>query len=209
MKKSLICTMTLAAMLFSAATSYAATYDSEGDKVTTASAANKKAVIIVKGGTDTVPTGDNIVYVNQANSAFDATTEFLIKNSDADMDGLYTVMLGGDNAVPVKEIFRIGMSEDAGDLRMTLIEGDTGFSTNADGSKNYGYKATAESGTAYQSVIVKCNGSYLGKSIPNMTNDGEVGIQINGVQSTDTIEGVWLSTRNISGGTVTAATSNN
>lgn len=208
MKKSLICTMTLAAMLFSAATSYAATYDSEGDKVTTASAANKKAVIIVKGGTDTVPTGDNIVYVNQANSTFNAETEFLIKNSDADMDGLYTVMLGG-GTVPVKETFCIGMSEDAGDLPMTLIPGASGYTENTDGSKNYGYSATAKAGTVYQSVIVKCNGVYRGKSIPNMTNGGEVGIQINEVKSTDSIEGVWLSTRSISGGTVTAATSNN
>lgn len=210
MKKTLTCITALAAMLSAAATSYAATYDSNQNQVTTTAPVNKEAVIIIAGEASDTPTESNIVYLNQADTSFSGSVDFLIKSSPA--DGVYTIMFGGDDGVS-SETFRIGMNEKAGDVVMTAIEGENGVAAVTDDqgktTYNIGYTATAKLGN-YNSIIIKtADGTYMGCSLPtpNMEGDGAttLGIQINGVESTSDIETVWLSTRTVDDSTGSAA----
>lgn len=200
MKKILMYITILAAMLFSAVTSYAESYTTSyipGDnnnKVISTKVSEKYTVMIIRGE-NTDPTDGNIVYVNESDgSPFDASMEFLIKSSP--LEGVYTIMLGGENSNDkITETFRIGVGEFAGDMPMQLITGEDGMLTNEDGSTDYGYTATV-TGT-YKSVIVKYDGKYVAINIPTMTSGegyAKMGIQIN-VPSGKTIEGVWLSQR--------------
>lgn len=149
------------------------------------------------------------MYVAQTDTVFGASVDFLIKQAPA--EGLYTIMLGGDNNV-VSETFYIGVNDAgyAGDAKMDRLA-TGGESTNADGTKNYGYTKTVSNKTDFNSVIIKSGDKYMGIAISTLTSgDGDtvMGIQINNVPESETIDGVWLSTRTITdngdGQTVTA-----
>lgn len=194
MKKQLICIMAAAAMLAAAPAALASegvTYDLGKKSVTVDGQDQKKIVLITNSDND-------IVYVNQADSTFQATDEFLLKNDVT--EGTYTIKLGADSGEAVTIPFTIGMSEASGDVKLTMpTEG--GEATNSDGkTKNIGYTANNVSGT-YKSVIIQKNGDdkYYGITLGTvMTLDNAaVGIQINGVSDTTTISKVWLSQRGI------------
>lgn len=177
-------------------------YDPSNNKLTSTDAAQKSTVLIYKG--ETVSTSDDIVYVDQSTTAFDASTTFLLKaNPDG---GLYTVKFGGDGeTTATSSTFYIGMQEASGDVELTKIDGVDGYAE-VDGKFNIGFKGNVTIAD-YKSVIIKkSNGTYLGCDMPieSLSGDGsiEVGIQINGVESQDAISNVWLSTRTIVDGTL-------
>jgi ABC-type Fe3+-hydroxamate transport system substrate-binding protein len=66
MKKQLICMAAAVSMMFAAVTSYAATYETSSNAVTTSDATGMKTVLIYKGVAATTPGNDSIVYVDQA-----------------------------------------------------------------------------------------------------------------------------------------------
>lgn len=207
MKKTLVCTAVLAAMLSLTATSYAATYESgDANKVTTTAADGQKAVIIIKGDASTVPTDENIVYVNQANSTFSGTTDFLIKASPT--EGEYTVMYGGGNGGKTTETFYIGVGAFSGDAAMDKIEGEVGYTMVGENNYNIGYTATVDLSSCKSIIIKKSDGTYMGCEIPTGLEGGgsaKIGIQINGASSLTEISGVWLSSRVFDKNTGTAS----
>lgn len=207
MKKTLVCMAVLCAMMSAATASYAASYNTQENKVTSTAASDNKAVIIVKGDESTVPADDNIVYVNQTNTSFGATADFLIKSSPA--EGLYTVMYGGTGS-KTTETFYIGVGDLAGDTQMELV-GSSAF-TGTDGKTTYsmGYTATVNVAD-YKSVIIKkSDNTYMGCNIPTaLEGDGtvKIGIQINGAESASEISGVWISKMVVNGATASSADS--
>lgn len=220
MKKLLICTVVFVAVMSAAVTSYAITYKSNTNEVTTNAASTKSTVLIIKGEDIPEPAKENIVYVDQADSFFDASVGFLIK-SDPE-ENVYHVRLGGSEEHAQNLVFYIGMREAVGDVQMTPITkindgaGEPPSSTDGidvvvqeDGKTVYNIGYTAEIPTAYDfnSVIIKVQNEsgkdiYMGYDLTKqttMSGSGEamLGIQINGVKSTKYIKGIWLSPRTI------------
>lgn len=208
MKKTLVCMAVICAMMSAATASYAASYNTQENKVTSTAASDKKAVIIVKGAETTAPADEDIVYVNQADSTFGAKTEFLIKSSPT--EGEYTVMYGGGTGGKTTETFYIGVGDLAGDTPMDFV-GSSTF-TGADGKTTYsmGYTATVNVAD-YKSVIIKkSDNTYMGCNIPTtLEGDGtvKIGIQINGAASDSEISGVWISKMAVNGTTASSADS--
>lgn len=200
MKKQLICMAAVAAVMLSAVTSYAATYNSD-NSVSTSMADGKQTVLIYKADdAQATPTESNIVYVDQANSVFSGETSFLIKDSAE--DGLYKVLFGGGELKT--DLFYIGMSNAVGDIPMEYA-GSMEYGKDSEGKPlyNMGYKANATG--SINSLIIKVKKDdqdvYMGCNLGTFIStegEAEVGIQINGLPSTDYVKGIWLSPRTIS-----------
>lgn len=202
MKKSLICITAAAVMMFATVTSYAAgSYDTQNNEASFDAAEGKSTVLIYKGDTNTTPTSENIVYVDQATSPFNASTNFLLKADPT--DGAYTVKFGSSDGTSAETSFFIGMIDTDKDVQLTKIDGKDGYKEVVDNggtTYNIGYKATIEIENGYKSLIIKKGDSYMGCALPSTFSgkgNAEIGIQINGASSLDEIEGVWLSIRGI------------
>lgn len=211
MKKELFCMMAATAMLFATVKSYAAgSYDTTDNVATFSDAAGKRTVLIYKGNVNDSATSENIVYVDQASNTFEASTQFLLKNTKANgiEDGIYTVKFGSiDGTAATASTFYIGMINTGSDVELQMITGQDGY-YEVGGKYNIGYTATVDISKGYQSIIIKkTDGLYMGCTIPSIltgTGLANIGLQINGVNGTldegmliPEIAGVWLSTRGI------------
>lgn len=200
MKKSLICMTAAAAMMFATVTSYASSYDTQKNAASFDEAAGKTTVLIYKGNAAT-PTAGNIVYVDQATSPFNASTNFLLKAGPT--DGEYTVKFGSSDGTSAETSFFIGMIDTDKDVQLKKIDGTDGYKEVVDNgvtTYNIGYKATIDIENGYKSLIIKKGNSYMGCTLPSTlsgSGSAEIGIQINGASSLDEIEGAWLSIRGI------------
>lgn len=195
--KKLISAILMMAAVSSSATAFAADVTYSTDNSVSSTAAAGKSTVLVTKGTSTA--AEDIVYVNQADTAFEATTQFFLKNSVE--EGSYTITLGG-NGEAVKKTFNIGLSETLGDIAMTSVG-----HIEVDGKYNIGYKATAPG--EYNTLLVKkADGTYLGCTLDTTLTGGSdvvLGVQINGVDNLSDISAVYLSTRTINGDTVGGA----
>lgn len=204
MKKALICVTALAAAATASATSYAATYDAANQTVSATVPENKKTVVIMQGDETTLPTEANeskIVYMDEAETAFSSSVNFLIKENPA--EGQYTIMLGGDGAIEY-QTFYVGMNSAAGDEPLEAAVNEKVIGADGKETYNVGYTGAVPLKT-YKSVIIKTQkGDYMGFDVDMTSLEGSgtanVGIQINGVESVtgdNAIANVWLSTRTI------------
>ncbi|MGN1092839.1 MAG: hypothetical protein ACI4RS_04220 [Monoglobaceae bacterium] len=192
MKKLLFC-MVLSIMMLSVLPAYAETTtytpDENGGWVSSDVAKGKRTVLIKNDETDT------IVYVNQAETAFTAATQFLIKK-ETPADGMYTILLGGDDGQNVTSTFYIGMNYDSGDIKMVKrinpedqIENGVRYACSVSGAKEF------------KTVIIKMGGEYYGFNAPNgwsvSGTSTSFGVEIKSDNDDDVnqITDVWLSER--------------
>ncbi len=199
MKKLLFCIALITMMISSMLPSYAATYtpnvDVDGNgKVVSSKAEGKKTVLITKGTETDAADANNIVYINEADTTFQAATDFLI-NKTAD-DGLYTIILSGNEESLVKDTFYIGMNYDSGDIKMVKrinpedqIENGVRYACSVSGAKEF------------KTVIIKMGGEYYGFNAPNgwsvSGTSTSFGVEIKSDNDDDVnqITDVWLSER--------------
>ena len=130
---------------------------------------------------------NNIVYVNEEDSAFSTIQNFLIKNSDSIPIGEYTAKFGSGSGAPITTTFYVGVnSEGSGDVPMTRLSSNpeenkntysTGFfrtvSANEYGNYN-SLKVGCKNGdsTVWGSIALKENG------FPETITTGEGGLTL-------------------------------
>lgn len=196
--KKLVAMMSLVMILSAGVTAFAAdvTYDSENEQVTSDIAAGKSTVLITKGGSDEEISAGSIVYMNQAdaNSSFEAGTNFLLKKDVA--DGEYTVRFGGDSTATTT--FYVGVAADTtGNIKMEAV----GDIEQVKGGFGIGYKIETE-GNYKNLLIEKTDGTVVGCALQTtISTDGGViyGVQINAdsEEALSDIANVYLSTRTV------------
>lgn len=158
----------------------------------------KSTVLIKKGRKQDSTNANNIVYVDQASTPFEAATNFCIKET-AD-DGIYTIMMGGDNGQVVTDIFYIGMNNAAGDVKMTRREVQDDEKTPE--TEHLRYLCRVSGNRKFKTVIMKIGEDNFafplegdGWSINTEEGSSVVfGIEIIG-NDVSNIKEVWLSER--------------
>ncbi|MBQ7574200.1 MAG: hypothetical protein IJT23_08070 [Clostridia bacterium] len=185
--KKVIACVALALSVQAGVTAFAAEYNSIDNSVSESQALGYKTVIITKGETFPATLTDaDIVYADQAASAFDAAASFMLKGETVD-DGTYLITLGNAQGVPKSITFTVSNKESAID--------DVGFTPvglelqeETDGTKLYkkGFIATVDDIKNYN-IIKISNGTQTG--ILNTDNyfgavlkDEEAGNYIVGIQ---------------------------
>lgn len=152
-------------------------YDSQDNGVST-DVSGYSTVIITKGTSDI--SEENVVYINQADSAFDGTVQFLLKGESPD-DGKYKITVGGNpNADTASKVFAIGVGTAAGDVPM-----DKKAYIAAEGT---GFIANNVKLNEFKSILVKTGGKVMQMNICDVldtiiTGEGvvNIGVQLNGL----------------------------
>ena len=202
MKKPLYCVALMSTALLGT-TAFAQTeYNPSGKYVQDTNQTHYQTVLIAEGKYDGEIEPGKIVYVDQATSTFDAATKFMLKRNSQDKqsvnDGVYTIILGSEEQDAIRNTFYVGMTDSTNDVVLTRIPGNDGETTNANGTKNIGYKNDSITGT-FTAVVIKTGDVYYGVKLNADTitvDNASVGIQINGItddQAANTT--VWLTSR--------------
>lgn len=191
MKKLVSFIIAAAAVASMSVTALASVDYNVADKSVTSDKAEGKRTVIITKGTGT--SDSDIVYIGEAKNTYSALDKFLLKLDNGELaDGEYTMRF--NESEPVK--FYVGMSNGTTDIQLTLIDGEGGSMSNSDGTKNIGYINEEATGT-FDSIIIKKGDRYYGmKMSTTFTGTGTaVAVQINGVPENDSIQGVWLTSR--------------
>ena len=176
MKKIAAFTMAIAVLSLSvtAFADVAATDSGKEAAVTTVTGAEEYSVVLI---TDCK---DKVVYANQADTSFDGSVDFLLKENPA--YGKYTVQLGGENVDLAKTYFYVGVEPKQGDVTMKRFQNEETL----DKGKTYRIGYCAEVDTEYAKEY----------------NSLKVGIDGNAAYGGFKLEGTWKETHFEGGGDI-------
>ena len=143
--------MTVLSLSVTALADATATDAGRNEAATTVTGAGNYSTVLI---TDS---SDNIVYMNQADSSFKASTDFLLKANPS--YGKYNVRLGGENVEPEDIYFYVGVdAPKEGDVTMKRLQNEE----TSDGGTTYkiGYYTEVEANYAstYNSLKVGYDG---------------------------------------------------
>ena len=177
----------LAALLLAVSagtTAFAKTeYDPSNGSVKNTEQGNYKTVLITKGDGSNI-TPENIVYMAQAETAFNAATNFLLKYNSADgtsvEDGKYTIQFGNSDGTTTKAPFVVGVGIDGYDTELTNLDKEK------DPNNNYNWSfVTSNDGVRFSNgggiILVKLGDDVMAYPTNNGIVYGDVNV-VFGVQ---------------------------